>query len=587
MILRSSLPTALAVVFALSIAAPSAGARVRNVRSVPGAHFVGARVARPSPRKVGTRIHTDPISAFKHPFASRPTALAAAAGGLATTWCGHERTTDYTPTALGSLPQVKVVYAYPSGSVDRFPALANWLQADVSSIADRVAAASGSTETVRFDVGTDCPNPLAYADIASVQLPQTAAQLQALNYLDAFKTIQADILALAPQLNATGGIRHYAVFADDTLLPTSKFAGVGAQYPVDIPDPGNTNNGDGQVAVVFGEGDNPTFITTSSDSTDASDYMLHELTHTLGAVQNSAPHASGTSHCWDEHDVMCYDDAGPYFKDGGGAGDLHTLCAQTLQALDCGGDDYFNAAPAPGSYLATHWDAARSTFLCPLARCPTPGAPPVANLSVPTAPPGIPLVGWSGAPFTLSAAGTTDDSGIRSYEWDVANYDGRIDQVTATPNLPLTFRDSTPGVAGLVKLGVWTIDLDSAISSAYVQVPIYPPAVFLTSTATRQKLKTARKHGISYNVYGGGGTVRITATVASSVKRHLHLSSRTLGKTRVLPATTQLAGHLKFSKRVNRRLAHARSVRVSIRATLTPIGVGERRAAKTMTITLR
>jgi hypothetical protein len=589
MISRSSLLAAAAVALLLTVFAPAAGARVRTVPSVPGVHGVGARVTRPAAPKGHFLVHADPISAFAHPFGTKPpvTAHAAAAAGLATTWCGTPRSTDYTATSLGSLPQVKVVYAYPSGSASRFDALKNWIQADVATIADRVAAASGAKETVRFDVGSDCPNPLSYVDIASVQLPQTQSQLLALNYVDRFKAIEADIKADAPQLNATGGIRHYAVYADYTMPPTGDRSGVGAQYPDDFPDPSNRNNGDAQVAVIYGLETNPNFVTTQGDTTDASDYMLHELTHTLGAVQNSAPHSSGASHCWDEHDVMCYDDGGPYFKSGGGTGDLHTLCAQTLQALDCGGDDYFNATPAPGSYLATHWDAARSTFLCPLARCQTAGAPPVAKLDIPSAPPGIPLVGWSGAPFVLSAAGSTDDSGIAAYEWDVANYDGRIDQTTAAPNLPLTFRDSTPGVAGQVKLGVWTIDVDGAISNAYVQVPIYPPAAFLSGTPTRQKLRTVRTRGLTYSVYGGGGTVRVTATVASSLTRRLHLSSRTLGRTRVLPASTQLTGHLRFSKKVRRRLAHARSVHVSLRASLTPIGVGERRAAKQATIVLR
>ena len=34
----------------------------------------------------------------------------------------------------------------------------------------------------------------------------------------------------------------------------------------------------------------------------------HELGHTLGAVNNNAPNASGYGHCTDEWDVMCYQD---------------------------------------------------------------------------------------------------------------------------------------------------------------------------------------------------------------------------------------------------------------------------------------
>jgi hypothetical protein len=62
----------------------------------------------------------------------------------------------------------------------------------------------------------------------------------------------------------------------------------------------------------------------------------HELMHTLGAVQLSAPHSSGDWHCTDSaHD----------------------------RPIDCELDDYFDPSPAPGRYLATHWNVARNRFL--------------------------------------------------------------------------------------------------------------------------------------------------------------------------------------------------------------------------------
>jgi hypothetical protein len=106
---------------------------------------------------------------------------------------------------------------------------------------------------------------------------------------------------------------------------------------------------------------------------------LHELGHALGAVQCSAPHSScrpahevGHHHCWDEYDVMCYDDGGSYYwgsdRVDGTADDREpvTRCSETSSLAaqwDCGKDDYFNIAPAAGSYLATHWNLAISSFV--------------------------------------------------------------------------------------------------------------------------------------------------------------------------------------------------------------------------------
>jgi hypothetical protein len=79
---------------------------------------------------------------------------------------------------------------------------------------------------------------------------------------------------------------------------------------------------------------------------------MHEVGHMMGAVQYDAPHSTGTgAHCYDEKDVMCYSPDG---------GDRHQSgpefdCAGR-QRFDCGFDDYFDSAPEPGEYLATHWN---------------------------------------------------------------------------------------------------------------------------------------------------------------------------------------------------------------------------------------
>ena len=84
---------------------------------------------------------------------------------------------------------------------------------------------------------------------------------------------------------------------------------------------------------------------------------LHEILHTLGAVQDSAPHSTKAGHCTDGYDVMCYGD--------GGQGTQTASCSAIIDQylLDCNNDDYFNANPAVGSYLATHWNVFNSNYL--------------------------------------------------------------------------------------------------------------------------------------------------------------------------------------------------------------------------------
>jgi hypothetical protein len=83
----------------------------------------------------------------------------------------------------------------------------------------------------------------------------------------------------------------------------------------------------------------------------------HELTHTMGAVQQLAPHHTTYGHCWDGRDAMCYDD--------GSSQPQKLVCkkADDFRRLDCDGDDYFALYPKAGSYLATHWNSASSAFL--------------------------------------------------------------------------------------------------------------------------------------------------------------------------------------------------------------------------------
>lgn len=78
---------------------------------------------------------------------------------------------------------------------------------------------------------------------------------------------------------------------------------------------------------------------------------LHEILHSMGAVNPDAPAGSPVSrHCWMTLDVMCAGDAGLY----------HQFVQQCYKVtrLDCLKDNYFNPRPQPGDYLYDHWNLA-------------------------------------------------------------------------------------------------------------------------------------------------------------------------------------------------------------------------------------
>lgn len=109
----------------------------------------------------------------------------------------------------------------------------------------------------------------------------------------------------------------------------------------------------------------------------------HELMHTLGAVQQSAPNHANNGHCSDEYDLMCY-----------GPGMRYVCPSSGDEArFDCSNDDYFNTDPIRGQYLCSHWNTADSAYLQGWDVAQPPRA--VSGLTV-TASPGAVRVSHSG-----------------------------------------------------------------------------------------------------------------------------------------------------------------------------------------------
>jgi hypothetical protein len=262
--------------------------------------------------------------------------------------------------------RTQLIYARPSGNAkgDRYNAyLATFRQiaAGVDTIYDASAAETGGSRRIRFVTEPDCT-----PSVLNVVLSPTGA--------DTFdRTIS--------ELQAQGynrGDRKYLVFMDANVL-----CGIGTFYSDDRP--GSENYSNGGIAG-YARVDVPCWEVNAA---------AHEHMHTLGGVQNSAPNASGGSHCVDEYDVMCYSDTP-------NRPTLRYLCpdAAANDRFDCGKDDYFNTAPVAGSYLATHWNTANNQFLIKSASpnpiYTAPSAPPTPSTNPVPSP----------APPTTSAAAT-------------------------------------------------------------------------------------------------------------------------------------------------------------------------------------
>ncbi|MGB0653697.1 MAG: hypothetical protein ACPGQL_10915 [Thermoplasmatota archaeon] len=148
-----------------------------------------------------------------------------------------------------------------------------------------------------------------------------------------FSTVVSELRAMGYD---SGRNKHLVLYDDPGACGCG---GLGHFIGDSSPGQGNANNGNAGPLYAM------SFYYSAS-------ILLHELGHNMGAVQTNSPYTSGAAHCIDGRDIMCYNDGGPTANQYSNRDCPHGA------VWDCSKDDYFNANPAPGSYLAEHWNIA-------------------------------------------------------------------------------------------------------------------------------------------------------------------------------------------------------------------------------------
>ena len=295
-------------------------------------------------------------------------------GGRGDAWCSHgpdaapagldvrsRRHPDplATAAATATVPcygtgsdgfRVQAVYAHASNVTDRFAqyqaSFAQWAAA-ADGVFNASAAETGGTRHLRFVTNNSCVpvvDDVTLSTSGDDNFNNTIAELRAKGY--------------------TRSDRKYLVWVDAQV-----YCGIAQIYNDDSSGQTNLSNGSTRVSGEFARVDNGCWG-AAGQSVEA-----HELMHTFGGVQTSAPHATRYSHCWDESDRMCY-------ADGSGSA-MRQICPTGHEnVFDCNHDDYFFAGSPPSTnYLATHWNVANSVFLAGSNGSPSP--PPATTVPSP------------------------------------------------------------------------------------------------------------------------------------------------------------------------------------------------------------
>ncbi len=228
--------------------------------------------------------------------------------------------------------RVQLLYIRGDADPDRFNQLLPEFRARITNLNFRFASSSdpfGGHREVRFVQNPSTCEPT----IDTVVLPQAAVN-------GGPDTVRAEM----DKRGYNNSNRKYLSWVENTIC------GITWRGIDDRPDQGNSATGTGLV------------LSGIKGCWDNRDVDVHELTHSLGAVNPSAKYSTPAGHCYVYGDLLCYDDHS-IPNPPGKMIEADPDCHDGANLLDCTHDMYFNPNPAPGSYLATHWNVANSPYL--------------------------------------------------------------------------------------------------------------------------------------------------------------------------------------------------------------------------------
>ena len=396
-------------------------------------------------------------------------------------------------------PRIQLIYARAANVASRYSSVLPLLQqyaADADDIVNVSAGRVGDGRRVRYVTDENC-----MPQIMNVALTDTGD--------DTFSNMITELVAKG--LN--GAERKYVVFMDAAV----GVCGLGQVYLNDRGDSLNPNNtGRAMYARV--------------DTACWQHALAHEMLHTMGAVQNSAPNSSGAGHCTDEVDVMCYKDRSTTV--------VRQVCTRAGQ-VDCNNDDYFHPNPAPSSYLDTKWNVARSRYLASTA---APPPPPTTVVTIPAS--GYPGLSWPvRADIANPDNATVVWSSTRSECW------------FANPHAAVTTWTCPASSAGSAELTVMVTE--GAITTPYSRTAaLLYPSQQLPTTTTMSVSSAAIVTGDSFKL---NGAVAQTATLAKIAGLPVRAYARAKGAslwTRIADGQTNANGEVHFTVAPTRNTAY-------------------------------